>query len=71
LEQIQCSADAAKEVWLGMEGYLEVVRACNEEHKQMRQHNASQEVSLEMGELEVHAIAQTSVWSSDWRLPDD
>ena len=69
LDMIQCGVDAAKEeVWLGMEGYWEAVRVHNEEHRWMRQHDASQGVSLEMGELEVHTRVWSAVWSSEWRL---
>ena len=50
LERIQHCEDVVKEeVRWGMERYWEAVRACNKEHRWMRQHDALQEVSLAMG----------------------
>jgi len=51
-----------------MDGYWEVVRACNKECRWMRQHDASLEVSLVMGELEVNTGAGSFVQIFDQRL---
>jgi len=59
-----------EELCLGVEGYWEAVRVCNEEHRWMGWHDTFQGASLAMGGLEVYVGAQSLVWRSDQMLLD-